>query len=178
LNFIWFHCQKQTVAQNYFIITIPMRMKNLLCLLLFVALTKAQSFAQNTFPNLDVNALVKNNFTINEYNKPYTVIIYGGVGCGYSKFLIENLTVLNECKDKCDIILIMDQAKDSITKHMAVVTEQYPTFSNTVLQYKLKKRADIFPQLLLFKNKVQIHHIVGIKEGMLTKTKQQIIENK
>jgi hypothetical protein len=157
---------------------IKIDMKKLIPLLLIVTIIGTQSFGQNKFPNLDTNSLVKHNFDLDKLNKPYTLIIYGGVGCGYSKYLIENLEVLSECKDKCDIILIMDQAKDSINKHMSNIIEKYPTFTNTILQYQLRKKSDIFPQLLLFKNKVQIDHVVGIKEGMLTKTKKLITEDK
>jgi hypothetical protein len=144
---------------------IKIDMKKLIPLLLIVTIIGTQSFGQNKFPNLDTNSLVKHNFDLDKLNKPYTLIIYGGVGCGYSK-------------DKCDIILIMDQAKDSINKHMSNIIEKYPTFTNTILQYQLRKKSDIFPQLLLFKNKVQIDHVVGIKEGMLTKTKKLITEDK
>ena len=152
-------------------------MKKRISLLLLVILIGTQSFGQNQFPVLDTNALVKHNFDLDKLNKPYTLIIYGGVGCGYSRYLINNLQVLSDCKDKCDIILIMDQAKDSIYKHMNNIIENYPTFTNMILQYRLRKKTDIFPQLLLFKNKVQIEHIVGIKEGMLTKVKNRIIED-
>jgi hypothetical protein len=60
---------------------------------------------------------------------------------------------------------------------MSGMMDEYPTFTNTILQYKLKKKNDIFPQLLLFKNKVQIEHIVGVKEGMLTRTRKLILED-
>jgi hypothetical protein len=152
-------------------------MRRILPLILIVTVFGTRSFGQNTFPNLDTNSLVNRNFDLDKLTKPYTLIIYGGVGCGYSKFLIESLDVLSECKDKCDIILVMDQAKDSINKHMANIIEKYPTFTNTILQYRLRKKSDIFPQLLLFKNRLQIDHIVGLKEGMLTKTKRIIVEN-
>ena len=153
-------------------------MRRLIPLILIVTVFGTRSFGQNPFPNLDTNALVNRNFDLDKLTKPYTLIIYGGVGCGYSKYLIENLDVLAECKDKCDIILIMDQAKDSINKHMPNIIEKYPTFTNTILQYRPRKKSDIFPQLLLFKNKMQIDHVLGIKEGMLTKTIRLIVEDK
>ncbi|GAB2677733.1 hypothetical protein GCM10027036_34280 [Flavihumibacter cheonanensis] len=153
-------------------------MKRLFPIILIVIVIGTRSFGQNTFPNLDTNSLVNRNFKLDKLNKPYTLIIYGGVGCSYSKYLIENLDVFSECKDKCDIILIMDQAKDSINKHMPTIIEKYPTFTNTILQYRLRKKSDIFPQLLLFKNKVQIDHFIGIKEGMLSRTKKLIVEDK
>ncbi|WP_416440932.1 hypothetical protein [Phnomibacter sp. MR] len=153
-------------------------MKKVIPLLLIVATIGTSSFGQNQFPNLDANALVKYNFNLDTLNKPYTLIVYGGVGCGYSQYLIENLGVLSTCKDKCDIILIMDQPKDSITKHMNNIIELYPTFTNTILQYRLRKKADIFPQLLLFKNRVQIDHVVGVKEGMLSNVKKMILVGK
>jgi hypothetical protein len=153
-------------------------MRRLIPLILIVTVFGTRSFGQNQFPNLDTNALVNRIFDLDKLTKPYTLLIYGGVGCGYSKYLIENLDVLAECKDKCDIILIMDQAKDSINKHMPNIIEKYPTFTNTILQYRPRKKSDIFPQLLLFKNKMQIDHVLGIKEGMLTKTIRLIVEDK
>jgi hypothetical protein len=149
-----------------------------ICLSTFlILLSITKSFAENQFPKLDSNALVTAHYDLKQLNKPYTLIIYGGVGCGWSKLLIQNLDILAECSSQCDIVLIMDQSKDSIAKQMSEVIEKYPTFTNKILQYKLKKKNDIFPQLLLFKNKVQIEHIVGVKEGMLTRTRKLIMEN-
>lgn len=153
-------------------------MKSLILSLLFVYIFVNNSYGQNELPKLDANALVNQSFDLKSFSKPYTVVLYGGVGCGYSKFLIQNLHVLNECRSICDIVLIMDQSKDSIVKHMPEVLQQYPVFSNELLQYRLKKKNDIFPQLLVFKNQVQINHIVGVKEGMLTNTKKLIMEGR
>lgn len=134
-----------------------------------------KSYGQHAFPKLDTNSLVSKQFDLNEISKPYTVIVYGGVGCGYSQHLIKNLNVLDECKSKCDIILIMDQTKEIITMNMQKTLDQYPIFSNSQLQYKLKKKNDVFPQVLLFRNQLPVEHIVGIKEGMLTKLKERIL---
>ncbi len=151
-------------------------MKRFLVLLISISIAVSSTSGQNRFPDLDTTALVSGNYDIKKMSKPYTVIIYGGVGCSYSKYLLQNLDVLQECKDRCDIVLIMDQPKDSIINYMNDIAGKYPTFTNTILNYRLKKKSDIFPQLLLFKNKVQIEHIVGIKEGMLTNTKKRILE--
>jgi hypothetical protein len=132
---------------------------------------------QNSFPNLDSASLVSPNVDLAQLNKPYTIVIYGGVGCGYSKYLIEHLNVLDECKPKADIILIMDQPKDSLVKYMEHTTLVYPCFSNATLGYRLKKKPDIFPQVLVFKHEQQIEHIIGIKEGMLTKINARILKN-
>jgi hypothetical protein len=72
----------------------------------------------------------------------------------------------------------MDQPKDSITMHMNQIIDLYPVFTNTLLQYKLKKKNDIFPQLLLFKNQMQVEHIIGVKEGMLTKIRDMVLNDK
>ncbi len=153
-------------------------MKPVVLLLLLTFLTVLNSYGQNDFPKLEKHALANQSFDLKALDKPYTVVLYGGLGCGYSKFLIQNLHVLNECKSVCDIILIMDQPKDSIIKYMPDVVNQYPVFSNALLKYRLKKKNDIFPQLLVFKNKVQIDHITGVKEGMLTNTKKLIMEGR
>lgn len=135
------------------------------------------TYGQNSFPKLDSSALVSKNCNVKELNKPYTVVIYGGVTCGFSKYLIQNLEALDECRMSADIILIMDQPKDSVAKYMSEEIEKYPTFTNTVLKYQLKKKRDIFPQLLVFKNQAQVDHIIGIKKGMLTKTKNHILND-
>lgn len=153
-------------------------MKRLFLFLLVIVSLVTISRGQNQFPNLDTSALVTNGHDLKEVNKPYTLIIYGGVGCGYSKYLIDNLDVLEECRTKCDILLIMDQPKDHVIRHMKKAADTYPTFTNTILQYQLKKKNNFFPQLLIFKNKAQIHHVIGIKEGMLSKVKQLIMEDK
>lgn len=151
-------------------------MKKPFLLISLISILTVKVTAQNQFPNLDPNALVSARYDLTALNKPYTVIIYGGVGCGFSQYLIQNLELLSACSTKCDIVLIMDQPKDSITKHMQEVIDRYPTFTNTVLQYRLRKKNDFFPQLLLFRDKVQIEHIVGLKEGMLTNTRKRILE--
>jgi hypothetical protein len=153
-------------------------MKAFILTLLSSFLLVFNCLGQNEFPKLNTDALANQSFDLKSLDKSYTVVLYGGLGCGYSKFLIQNLHVLNECKAMCDIILIMDQPKDSLIKHMPEVLNQYPVFSNAVLQYRLKKKQDIFPQLLVFKNRVQINHIVGVKEGMLTNTKKLILEGR
>lgn len=147
----------------------------MLAVLAASSLTHAR--AQNSFPKLDAGSLVSPNIELTSLDKPYTILVYGGVGCSYSKYLIEHLNVLDDCRTRADIILIMDQPADSVIKYMDKVIEKYPTFSNASLGYKLKKKADIFPQLLLFKNGIQIDHITGIREGMLTKTRDRILNN-
>jgi hypothetical protein len=151
-----------------------------LCIALFVYLFNFgfSGYCQNSFPLFDRNSLISDNYDLQQINKPYTVVVYGGVGCGYSKFLIQNLNTLDDIRDKADIVLIMDQPKDSITMHMNQIIDLYPVFTNTLLQYKLKKKNDIFPQLLLFKNQMQVEHIIGVKEGMLTKIRDMVLNDK
>jgi hypothetical protein len=59
---------------------------------------------------------------------------------------------------------------------MDKIIENYPTFSNVTLGYQLKKKTDIFPQVLLFKNEKQVDHIIGVKKGMLSKIKSQVLK--
>jgi hypothetical protein len=153
-------------------------MKQITTLLILLAFLQLTGYSQNPFPPFDSSALVSKNYNLQQLGKPYTIVVYGGVGCGYSKYLIENLHVLDECRNKASIVLLMDQPKDSIIKHMDKAIALYPTFSNSILQYKLKKKSDIFPQVLVFKDSIQVEHIVGIKEGMLTKIKNMITNEK
>lgn len=153
-------------------------MKRLFTLILLITIFEFKVYCQNSFPVFDSNSMVSANYNWQQINKPYTVVVYGGVGCGYSRFLIQNLNVLDDIRDKADIVLIMDQPKDSIVTHMSQIIELYPTFTNTLLKYELKKKNDIFPQLLLFKNQMQVEHIIGVKEGMLTKIRERVIADK
>lgn len=139
--------------------------------------TNSNSFSQNALPSFNSNALVSGNYDTAFLNKPYTIVVYGSIGCGYSKYLIDNLNILDESKGKAAIFLIMAQSKDTILKYMDSISKVYPTFSNTVLQYQLKKHSDRFPHLLLFKNGIQREHILGIKKGMLTKVNNIILND-
>jgi len=147
-------------------------------IIIAVFLLGFQLQAQTSYPSFDSSALVWPQAARNIGTKPYTVVVYGGVGCGYSQFLIQKLTVLNECAALCDVVLIMDQPKDSVLKHMPNAAALYPTYTNTLLQYQLRKKKDIFPQLLVFKDRELVDHYIGIKEGMLSKTKERILSGR
>lgn len=82
--------------------------------------------------------------------------------------------MLDDCRQQCDVVLIMDQPKDSITKYMPEAAAMYPTFSNQEMHYELKKK-EVFPQLLVFKNRQAVKQYVGIKKGMLTDTRKRIL---
>ncbi|KAB7731069.1 hypothetical protein F5984_09640 [Rudanella paleaurantiibacter] len=69
----------------------------------------------------------------------------------------------------------MDQPRDSLAKYMGQTAEKYPTFSNVTLGYRLKKKNDVFPQILVFKDNVQVDHIIGLQKGMLRKLKNRIL---
>jgi len=133
--------------------------------------------AQNSFPKLDTNLLVRKSSRLMPMNKPYTVVVYGALGCGYSRLLIQNIGVLDECRSKADIVLIMLDTKDSLVKYMDKVVDKYATFSNFDLQYKIRKKSKIVPHVLVFRNQIQVEHIVAIKEGMLTKIKNRIADD-
>jgi hypothetical protein len=152
-----------------------MQMKFFILFVLTMALL-INTFGQNSFPALDGGSLASPNVDLKQIDKPYTIVVYGAVGCGWSKLLINHLNVLDDCRSKADIILIMDQPKDSLVRHMDKIIENYPTFSNVTLGYQLKKKTDIFPQVLLFKNEKQVDHIIGVKKDMLSKIKSRVLK--
>lgn len=154
-----------------------MIMKRLIAMFTLLLCVASIAAAQNVFPKWNQQAMVSAH-TIDSLTKPYTVVIYGGVGCGFSKFLIGNLNVLDDCRDQCDVVLIMDQPKDSVLKHMPQALALYPTFSNHDLKYELKKKRDVYPQMLVFKHQSLVDHVVGVKEGMLSKTRDRIKSSK
>jgi hypothetical protein len=71
----------------------------------------------------------------------------------------------------------MLDTKDSLVKYMDTVVDKYATFSNFDLQYKIRKKSKIVPHVLVFRNQIQVEHIVAIKEGMLTKIKNRIADD-
>jgi hypothetical protein len=133
------------------------------------------SFSQNAFPVFDNSGLVSNNVDVKLLNKPYTILVYGSIGCGYSAYLIQHLHLLDTCKSKADIVLLMPQPKDTILKYMDTIINRYPTFSNAVINYKLSKHSDRYPQLLVFKNGIQQAHFLGLKKGMLGKVEELVL---
>lgn len=153
-------------------------MKNIFLLLWLFCFAITNSYSQNTFPLFDSNALVSKNVDVKLLNKPYTILIYGSIGCGYSTFLIQHLHVLDTCKSNADIILLMAQPKDTISKYMDTVINRYPTFSNAVMQYKPHKHLDRYPQVLVFKNGVQQLYFLGLKKGMLGKVEELVLKDK
>lgn len=141
---------------------------NKLITLLSIVLITASVYGQNTKPVFIPQALVNPELNFNNAPSPYKLIVYGGVGCSYSKYLIENLYVVDSCS-QIDIVIVMDKEIDIIRKHMVDYLSKYAIYSNAILQYKLTKNNDIFPQVLLFKDDKEVLHIKGVKKKMLSR---------
>lgn len=98
----------------------------------------------------------------------HLVLVYGGIGCGYSQYLLKNFQPVADCP-KAKIVLLMDGSPEAIKTHMAEYLQRYPVYSNAVLQHRLRKDSDIFPQVFVFEGNKELLHFKGLKKGMLQK---------
>lgn len=106
--------------------------------------------------------------------KPYMVLVYGAVGCGYSRYLIDNLNQLTPCSDSAEVLVLLDNSKEEIEQHMVGHLDSLVIFSNTVLGHRFKKKNGYYPQVFVFHEGNEIMHIMGVKKGMLTRIRKQI----
>ena len=142
-------------------------MKRLLILLLLLIIGN-QAQSQNQFPEFTVEALVNPDSIQFPKTKQYTLLIYGAIGCSYSRYLIENIGVFDSCQNT-EIVLLLNDDKESIMEFYKDELDKYRIYSNVVLQYKPKKNNDITPQTFLFDSSKQIFHVKGIKKRMFKK---------
>lgn len=103
----------------------------------------------------------------------HLVMVYGGVGCGYSQYLLKNFQPVANCP-KAKVVLLMDGSPEAIKTQMAEYLNRYPVYSNALLQHRLRKDSDIFPQVFVFDGEKEVLHIKGVKKGMLDKIKDKI----
>lgn len=140
-----------------------------LTVLLIIHTLSAQAQHKN-FPTLSADALINKN--IQTDSAKFTLIVFGGLHCSYSKFLIEKIDQLKQCNDM-SIVLIIDQPADSIRKYMHETLNKYPVYTNTILNYSPSKKKDIFPQTVLFSKDDQLLYTRGVKGNMLTQVTEK-----
>jgi hypothetical protein len=124
-------------------------------------------------PDFDEAALVS-TVSRGSTAKPYTVLVYGAIGCGYSRFLIDNLDQLTQCADNAEVLVLLDNTKEEIGQHMSGHLDSLVIFSNAVLEHRFKKKNGHYPQVFVYHQGKAIMHIMGVKKGMLTRIREQI----
>ncbi len=101
--------------------------------------------------------------------KPFQAIVYGGVNCGFTRVLIENIHQFGSCT-QWDVVVVLTDSRETILKTYPRLVSDYPVFSNQEINWSFNKD-DISPQTFLFREGQLIHHVKGVKEAMITKMK-------
>jgi hypothetical protein len=134
----------------------------------FAATSLGQS---KPLPKFTAAALVNSELARQTESKPYTLVIHGGVNCGYCRLLIANLTSLEDCAQIQVVLLIEDKA-DSIRSRMAPALQLYPTYSNQVLQHQFAQGNAISPQTFLFRGEEEILYVKGFKKNIFARIRK------
>lgn len=151
-------------------------MKNILIILALTTIAQI-ALSQERFPIFSNGALIKSESAVILKNGEYKLVVYGAIGCSYSKYLIDNLNVFDDCQ-KLEIIILLNDTKDAILNEYPELIKRYRVYSNDILKYRLNKNNDITPQTFLFKNDEQILHVKGVKKKMFLKIDDQVNCNK
>lgn len=131
------------------------------------------ALSQEQFPVFTSEALVKSDSTILLKKGEYKVIVYGAIGCSYSRYLIDHLYAIDTC-EKLEIIIVLNDPKDAISTEYPELIKKYSVYTNDILKYRLKKDNTITPQTFLFKNNEQLLHVKGVKKNMFVKIKDYV----
>ena len=104
--------------------------------------------------------------------KPYIVVLYGSLNCGYTNYLLQHIDYFTNCT-QMELILLLNNSKDAIKSRLPDLINRYTIYSNDVLQHQFKTNNDIVPQLFVFKGEEQVLHFKGVKKDMFKKAKQE-----
>ena len=143
-------------------------------IILFAILGCLNLKGQNKFPNLKSSAQVNQPLQFDS-TKLYTIIVYGGLGCPYSGLLIKNLDTLDSCSALTNTILIMNEEKDTLQKYMKSSISKYLIYSNKRLKFKLKRKRKWFPQLMVYKNGIQVYHKIAPGGNALDEVREIVL---
>lgn len=118
------------------------------------------SFGQKKFPKFEnKEALVNPELFSGELSKPYQLVVYAALGCGFSAFLIDELADFQHT-DFVDVVIIEWDQPEAIRHHMADKLNEYPIWSNAVLKAKMRRKK-AFPQYMIYKNQELLYHNLG-----------------
>lgn len=73
-----------------------------------------------------------------------------------------------------EIVIVLNDVKDSILKAYPDLLHKYSIYTNDVLQYELDRNNDSTPQPFLFKGDEQLLHIIGIKKKMFVRINEKV----
>jgi hypothetical protein len=129
--------------------------------------------SQEKFPELTNDALVGTQTSNVSQQKPYKLVVFGAIGCSYSRFLIDQLNYFDDC-EQLEIIILLEDSKEAILKEYPELIKTYRVYTNEILNYKLSKKQDITPQTFLFKNDEQLLYLKGVKKRMFIRINNKI----
>lgn len=147
-------------------------MKNILIILALTTFAQT-AISQEQFPIFTDEALIKSDSAGISKSGEYKLLVYGAIGCSYSKYLINNLNAFDNCQ-KLEIIILLNDTKDAILNEYPELIKRYRVYSNDILKYRLTKNNDITPQTFLFKNDEQLLHVKGVKKKMFVNIDDQV----
>jgi hypothetical protein len=124
-------------------------------------------------PSFSAEALVNPELAQPGPEPTYTLVINGGVNCGYCRYLVANLSALEPCSQVRVVLLIEDRA-DTIRARMAPVLKLYPTYSNAVQQHRFAQGNEISPQTFLFKGEEEVLYIKGFKKNIFARIRKAV----
>lgn len=147
-------------------------MKKILTVLVFFKFILSVS-AQEQLPQFNNEALISPD-SINILEKTeYKLLVYGAINCSYSRYLIDNLIIFNDCKN-LEIIILLNDSRDFILQEYSEIIKKYKVYSNEILKHSLKRNNDFTPQTFLFKEGEEILHVKGVKKKIFVKINNQI----
>nr|MCU0451384.1 hypothetical protein [Bernardetiaceae bacterium] len=129
-------------------------------LLLILGVVVAAFGQAGNRPNFSAEALVNPELAPAGADRPYTLVINGGVNCGFCRYLIANLSAVAPCPQVRVVLLIEDRA-DTIQARMASELKLYPVYSNAVLKHRFRQGNEISPQTFLFKGEEEVLYVKG-----------------
>ncbi len=124
-------------------------------------------------PSFSAEALVNPGVAQAGPEPPYTLVINGGVNCGYCRYLVANLSAVEHCSQVRVVLLIEDQA-DTIRARMEPVLKLYPVYSNAVLKHRFAQGNEISPQTFLFKGNEEVLYIKGFKKNIFARIRKAV----
>jgi hypothetical protein len=147
-------------------------MKVILIILTLFSITTA-AFTQEQFPDFREEALITTDSIDFSDHAEYKLLVYGAIGCSYSRYLVENLNVFDDCGN-LEVIILLNDPEEAILREYSSILHKYKVYSNTILEHSLPKNNDITPQTFLFHSDEELLHIKGVKKKMFVKINDQI----
>lgn len=147
-------------------------MKKILIVFIFLKIILSAS-AQEQLPEFNNEALISPDSINTLHKTEYKLLVFGAINCSYSRYLIDNLNIFDECNN-LEIIILLNNSKDFILQEYSEIIQEYRVYSNDILKHSLKRQNDFTPQTFLFKEGEEILHVKGVKKKIFVKINNQI----